>query len=161
MSEELVFKVSDSVGEYVTMNMEEVTWNTQFGSSSFSPAVLRVLGDLFAGSNGEAQTLPTLIIYFGKFTESVTFTVTIDSDSDFWDFRYFATQKAYFNSDRSTNPLEFYWGGSGDSFYTGENDVANLTKYEGMFQSFVMTRRIPETKWKGTIKFAVGKVIQL
>lgn len=160
MAEELTFYVDSGAGQSVSMNMEEVTWMANYGVSSFTPAVLRVLTDLFAGSDSNPQTIPNLIIYFGKFTETVTFTVSLDNDVDFKDFRKFATQTAYVDTS-STNKLQFYWGGTGDPFYTGQNNVANMTNYSGYFQSISITRRWPETRWRGTVKFLIGEVIQL
>lgn len=158
MAEELVFYVDGD--NNVTVDMESYTWQMNFGSITFNAAVLRLMGDLFAGDDSEAQSLPTFVIYFGKFVEAVTFEVVFASDTKFHEFRKFAAQSQYFESTDS-DPLQCYWGGSGDPFYTGENNVANLTKYQGMFSKINITRKVPAPNPKGTITFQIGKVIQL
>ena len=153
MSGEVIMYI-DGTDNY-TLQVEEADWDISYGISSFSPAVLRVLGTVFGG-----ETIPNFIIYFGKFSETVTFSVSFASDTEWKAFRKFATQTAYFNTNLSSKPLQFYWGGSGDPFYTGENDVAQLDNYEGLISKIKVSRKFPGKNWRGIVQFKIGEVIQ-
>ena len=165
MAEELYFYLSADAGENVAVDMKACTWNINYGSFTFSPAVLRILGDLFPNTvDSKANTLPTFIIYFGKYVESVTFDVNFEDDTSWHTFRNFASEVAYFESG-TTNKLQFYWGASGDPFYSGANDCGDAGgilsgNYQGMFGKINVTRTWPKPNWEGTITFLIGYVPQ-
>jgi len=147
-------------------NCEEIQWHTVLGPTQFSPATLKIIGDVFETDTGDTgnttdRKLMNFILDFGKMSETVTFTGTITTDAGHHTARKWISETSYFEK-TITNPIHFYWGGSGDPYYLDGNDVTNLgEKYEGAFIDMNMSQKVPSGIWKGTIKFALGKVLQV
>ena len=150
----------------VTVKVKEINWDMNLGPTTFSPATLKIIGDVFETDTGDTGTttdrkLMNFILDFGKMSELITFTVTFTTNEDWKAFRKFAGEGAYFDK-TVTNPIHVYWGASGDPFYLDGNDLTNLgEKYEGTFTKVNVTQRIPAGIWEGTVKFAIGKVMQI
>jgi hypothetical protein len=141
-----------------TVNCKDIIWGINYGTSNFTPAVLRVLGALFGD-----ETIPNFIVYFGKFTETITFEVNFATDADWKSFRKWSTQSAYFDTELGDAPLRFYWGDDpvNDKFFDYTNDVAKLKCYEGMFGMASIHKNVTGGFWEGTINFMIGVVVQL
>lgn len=162
MAIDLTFKSGAS--DTITVKCEDINWKIQMGPTTFSPATLKILGDLWETDDGDTgnttdRKFHNLILDFGKMTEVVTFTCTMTSDDDFHTARKWVSETSYF-AKTTTNPIHFYWGADGDPFYYNANDVTNLgAKYEGAFIDMNMTQKVPSGVWKGTIKFAIGRTV--
>ena len=70
----VVFYVDGSNNK--TVKCDGIDWVIEYGVSNFRPAVLKILGDLFGD-----ETIPNILIYFGKFSETVKFDVKFDTDT--------------------------------------------------------------------------------
>ena len=107
------------------------------------------------------EKIPAFIIWFGKCVETVTFDLRFDSDTAFKAFRKVVKNDSFFLMRGSSEFLEFYWGGAGDPFYTGQNDVDNMDYYAGAIAKTSFSKDVKGGFWRGTATFLLGEIISL
>lgn len=135
-----------------------ITNKIQPAVTVLNPATFRVLKDIF----GEQQ-LTSMLVSWGKTVLIFTFELYFSNDTEYKDFLIFVLQSFYLT--KSDGPLEFYWGGADDPFYTGENTLklgATDDKFGGLFLApGSFTRDSKGGFWRGSIDFVLGETISL
>ena len=91
-------------------------------------------------------------------SDLVTISVQFDTDTEWKAFRTWLAKTTYYDTNSSGSKtkalIEFYWGGLGDPFYTGTDDVytGQQGKYKAFISSVNVERVFPQAYWEGDIK---------
>jgi hypothetical protein len=145
-----------------TVACENITWEIDNKGLILTPATFRILEDVLVN-----EKLPAFIVWFGKCVEIITFELRFDTDTDYKDFRSFVKTSSFFTHSHAGDDVakgrftEFYWGESGDPFYTGQNNQDQLDEYRGMFLKSNCSKDVKGGFWRGTVSFAIGVVVSL
>ena len=121
-----------------------------------TPATFRILEDVLG-----SEKLPAFIVWFGKCSETITFDLRFDDDDAYKEFRALVKTGVFYTTHTSSEYFEFYWGTSGDAFYSGQNDQDQLTQYKGIITKTDIRKDVKGGFWRGTATFVIGIVISL